>query len=107
MRILPEFFIFNLCEFSYLVHSMAAGAATSATEGASSSSLGAGKGQEGLSFTLFLLLVPCTVQLQKRVGLLHHHPKKLCLEYCKQNFFGGKFASFWLWELRSSWVVQA
>lgn len=60
---MPGFFIFNLREFSSLVHSMAAGAAASATEGVSPSSLGAGKGQEGLSLTLTVLLVPCTVQL--------------------------------------------
>lgn len=82
MRLSARVLLFLTCLKPSLVHNTAAGAAASVSEGTSPSSLGAGKGQKGLSFLLSLLLVLCVIQLQKRVGLLNHRSQETAFEYC-------------------------
>lgn len=64
----PGFFVFNLCEFTSLAHSMAAGPAASATKShpllPSGDGIWVRKGRRGLSFAPSLLLISRTVQLQ-------------------------------------------
>lgn len=106
----PGFFIFNLHEFSSLVRSTSAGAATSVTEGASPSSLEAGKGQEGLPFLLPCFCCPAQSSFRNEWDCYITGLKKLHLSIAGEIFFWGILASFWLWEfghLRSRWVVQA